>query len=134
MAVCCSSLLPSVSSPCKECKNVSVSCMERWNCLKAPSSAAGDAARSIWSLCLVLLLINSPSFEVSLSRLVSLIIKLLDDRFFNMTCRLSVRTFVWTQSRDGAAHNSLKRNAEKQSTVFYRQKCRFICKQLGYLF
>lgn len=112
MAVCCcSSFLPFMSSPCKECKNVSVSCMERWNCLKALSSAAGDAAHSIWSLCLVLLLINSPSFEVSPSRLVSLIIKLLDDRFFNMTCRLSVRTFVWT-------HNSLEERCWKTEHSF----------------
>lgn len=111
-----------MSSPCKECENVRVSCMERWNWgLKALSAAAGEAARSahcIWSLCLFLLLINSPSFEVSQSRLVSLIIKLLDDRLFNITCRLSVRTFVWTQSRDGAAHNSLEKRCWKTEHSF----------------
>lgn len=47
-------------SPCKECENVSPSCSEGLNFLKDVTSAAAEAARYLWSLCLVLLM-NSPS-------------------------------------------------------------------------
>lgn len=107
-------------SPCKECENVSPSCSERLNFLEDTSSAAAEAARYLWSLCLVILM-NSSSPEVRvktwmyswegcyvLNRIFELHIKILSDGFFNMKCRWTVRTLVYIQSMDSAAHNSLE--------------------------